>query len=441
MNKKHTKKVKLPSETHTLVTYDDGSPPANTDVHTCTDLDKLLSDCNEMCGKGSYAAVLGSKDGTWVIRLLTYISEDESDSIPYKAMKHKGQIPLGLKLMPIKDHIMQNWLHAKNLECSCVPTIYNTAATDDLFYTTMERLEPIDDHIGKRPFKREFTHILARLIISNGMLCQKTGLTLWDFHFGNIMVRKQQPLQSYSVAIPAIPIHMQIKIPEGMALVLVDLDSCTSMDPASRRPCTSPAWGIPDYYVTHMNAMGWTRTMLLRMLLTNAKESRIIWRSHSLLRVTLTALSAFMPELSSWINTALDQLGSNTTVAHTMALAAANAGLTLFLTREGKETQVENFTKDCRCEKHGLKNDVEFWECLILSLMGLHKAHKMSMPKPFLVMQRAAHYTERDFSQFGLAIVSLCRKLSLPCDINIPSNHSPHSWDASSTISSASSMF
>jgi hypothetical protein len=400
------------------VWFDSGQQDPSFNHTTCLDESKIRSQCNTFVGSGASAIVLGnSQNKEWVFRITKLHKDDKQDTLAYQKLKQSGKCPPDIHLLTAKQLFIQNWNHIIKSTSSCLPKCHNliTNRKAHKMGVVMERLERFEDLIGKKAFKNSFANTLMRFILSAGMVFQNTGLTLWDIKADNICVRKHSPHQRFVVTIQTLPVDLEIDVPEGFAMVMVDFDDCTSLND-NKQPCTSPAIGIPDYYRPFCSVTGWCKTLVLRTLFTNDRESRIVWRSHSLLKAFLTMATVFFPHAECWLQLALDALAKNnhTEVIAKTALAAHNMDIVIYNYSRFETQEVQTFVQ----QHVVLKNKQQFWERFIGMLQDPH-APKLHFKSHFTVCLGQA-FSEKDSSAFGLHVVQLARRLGIGVRMHIP---------------------
>lgn len=419
--------------------YDSMQPDPEFDHTACQDDTQLRAQCDTFIGSGAGGIVLGCKaNKAWVFRVSKLNKEAKDDTKSYERLTRVGKCPPNTQFLTSKQLFMQNWRHVKNTDSSCLPVVHNFVTTKCKHKVgiVMERLLSFEDHIGKKAFKNGFAHSLLRLVLAAGMVFQKNGLTSWDIKSDNICVRPGTPQQRFLVTIPALPVDMEIDIPQGFAMVMIDFDDCTSLDD-SGRPCTSPALGIHDYYRPFCSVMGLCKTFFLRVLLTNDKTTRIVWRSHSLLKTMLVAATVFFPEAAPWLQLAQDALAKNDTQAMVAnaALAVLNMDIVIYNYNRYKTEPVAAFVQNVVTLNNGQTSKQAFWEQFIAMLHDA-KAPKIHFKHHFTVCLGRGFF-EQDNSHFGLLAVQLARRLGVGVRVHIPTitkGDMPFS-EASSSIS------
>lgn len=417
------------------VWFDSGQHDPTFDHTTCLDEFKIRSQCDTFVGSGASGIVLGSSQNKeWVFRITKLHKEDKQEDKAYEKLKKTGECPPNIQFLTAKQLFMQNWNHVKITHSSCLPAVYNfiNSRKPNRVGLVMERLESFEGLIGKKAFKNAFANTLMRFVLAAGMVFQKNGLTLWDIKADNICVRRGAPEQRFLVTIPALPVDLEIDVPEGFAMVMVDFDDCTSLN-ESKNPCTSPSIGIPNYYRPFCSVIGWCKTLVLRMLFTNDRESRIVWRSHSLLKTMLIMATVFFPEAACWLQLALEGLSKNDkgVLISQTAVAAQNMGIVFYNYGRFETQTVTKFVQQCVV----LSNKQEFWERFI-GMLHDGDAPKLHFRCHFTVCLGQA-FSERENSMFGLYVVQLARRLGVCVRMHIPTvtkGERPFS-EASSSIS------
>jgi hypothetical protein len=418
--------------------FDSRQPNTNFDYKTCQNEAEIRSQCDTFIGSGAGGVVLGStKNKQWVFRL-SKMHNDNKGIKTYKKIKTAGKCPQNIRLLTAKQLFMQNWTYVKQTPSSCLPVVHNFIEHTDnnLVGIIMERLESFENTIGKKAFKNTFMNIITRFILSAGMVFQKNGLTQWDITSNNICIKSDCPQQRFLVNIPALPVDMEIDMPEGNAMVMIDFDDCSSQDD-HQIPCTSPSLNIPDYYRPYCSVIGWCRTLILRLLLTNDRTTRIIWRSQSLLKTMMIVTTVFFPEAALWVAKAQECLVQNNMpdVINNMTLAFVNINIQIYNYNKFETESAANFVQKCVILNERKNTEQEFWKQFITMLQD-SSAPKIHFKSHFVVSPPTT-YMETEHSHFGLLVVQMARRLGLGVRMHIPTvtkGDRPFS-EASSTIS------
>lgn len=421
-----------------LLQFDARQPSTEFNHTTCVDERVIRAQCNKFIGSGAGGIVLGcSNDKQWVFRVSKMHSDNKGGKV-YKRLRSQGRIPPNTQFLSAKQLFMQNWTYVKNTPSSCLPVVHNFVDYGDsnLVGIMMERLQDLEGVIGKKAFKNTFMNIITRFVLSAGMVFQSNGLTQWDITSNNICVRPGCPDQRFLVNIPALPVDMEIDVPEGYSMVMIDFDDCTSLD-SHRRPCTAPALNIPDYYRPFCSSTGWCRTMVLRLLLTNDRTSRVIWRSQSLLKTMIIVASVFFPEAAPWLTLAQDELnkGCMQGVMSHMTLAFVNMDIHIYNYSRYEAEPAAKFVQRAVILNDKRATEHVFWEEFIAMLQD-SDAPKILFKSHFVVSPPSVH-SETEHSHFGLLVVQMARRLGMTVRMHIPTvtkGDRPFS-EASSTIS------